>query len=209
MKDMKGLLPNLKGNMQLKGNVLNSFPTAIGLSAATLVLALVPSYAMADPTATPSPTPTPSPTAATTTESAGSQDRVITVTVSTPTAAHSPTTVTVTGLREGQWIDIDGYPDGWDDEAPYHKEVQQLGNGPVATQLDAPLKGWPDGKYRWIITLQNGTFIHRSFTFTRQPQVSTPTTKQPDDNKAAKSKDDETKAPREKTRAGGLAKTGV
>lgn len=213
---MEKSLHNVKGNTHLKGNVLNRFPTAVGLFAATLVLALVPSYAMADPPVAPDPSPATSPTAT------SSQDEAMTVTVSTPTAADSPITVTVTGLREGQWIDIDGYPDGWADEAPYHKEVQQRGSGPLETQLGPPLRGWPDGTYRWIITLPGGIFVRRSFTFTRdsptsEPEpkaspTSAPTSTKPTTDKPVTSKPitvkPETEAPREKTRIGGLAKTG-
>lgn len=102
--------------------------------------------------------------------------------------------ITVTGVAEGQWVDVDGHPKGWTGEAAYHKETQQTGSGPMRIVLEAPVEGWPAGSYEWTITLPGGVFVDRTTTFTPK---NTNTPKPTRTTKPAQSN------------SGGLARTGV
>lgn len=167
---------------------MNRIVTTLGLSTAAFALVLVPGNALATPTAPATPTAT------TTATAPAASPQTIKVAAANPTGKYAPVIITVTGVAEGQWVDVDGHPKGWTGEAAYHKETQQTGSGPMRIVLEAPVEGWPAGSYEWTITLPGGVFVDRTTTFTPK---NTNTPKPTRTTKPAQSN------------FGGLARTGV
>lgn len=156
-------------------------PAAL-MIAVGLAVGIPAGVAYAEPTNSPSATTTTSPKATN-----------LVVKMKAPTHARDTLVFTITGLKKGDWVNIGGKPVGWTQEAPYYKEVQLQGNGPLTVTLEAPVAGWPvDTQYDFYIELADGTTVEKSFTVT-------------------KAKATKTKAPTRtpKKKAGGMARTGI